>query len=253
MGEMAFPTLTVANGRKNDPKSVKDAQYLLKGNNRFNQKFYSGIVDGDYGPGTGAGAYLAKYWLGFPKDKLDHAFGPVLYSYLLPLTSGGAVKLPRLYRLRRVARLLLKKRIDSQRYRNPYRDVQNLRFAGFDQGVDYSGAGPVYALGPGRVTVATTHSGWPGGGALAYTLTAGPRAGWSVYFAENIRPTVYPGQTVDSGTVIAHMFDSYPYTESGWSVPGTVDPVAPLFPNPHSPKAQGFDFGDVLRSVGTPT
>jgi len=46
-----------------------------------------------------------------------------------------------------------------------------------DQGVDFSGSGPVYALGDGIVTNAIAYSpGW-GGGWITYQLSDGPDAG----------------------------------------------------------------------------
>ena len=47
-------------------------------------------------------------------------------------------------------------------YRNPLRSIHSLKGGRIDQGVDYSGSGPVYALGKG--TVLNLHnSGWPDG------------------------------------------------------------------------------------------
>ena len=245
-----FPLLRPASPHMQG-QDVRDAQYLMSGHGRFGETYYHGAVDGDYGPSTALAASEAKFWCGYPSDQCDRVFGPVLYSYLLPLASGSASKLPAANQRRRATRLAAQKK-QEQSYRNPYRDVVDLAWAGIDQGVDFSGAGPVYAIGPGRVTVVTTSSGWPGGGAVAYTFLSGEKAGQSVYFVENIAPKVKPGQLVDSSVVIATMRNAYPYTESGWSHPGTVDPLAPLNPNPHSPKPQGAAFNEFLRSLGTP-
>lgn len=245
-----FPTLQAAKPLMKDPAAkgpIHDAQYLLAGNGRFGEIYYHGKVDGIYGPNCGLAAYEAKYWCGYPANKLDHVFGPTLYSYLLPLTSGEAVLLPFAYRVRRQWRLEQKLKLE---YVNPYRDIARLGAAGIDQGVDYSGQGHVYAIGPARVTVVSTSSGWPGGGAVGYTFTAGPKAGCGVYFVENIVPKVKPGQLVDHRTVICTMYDSYPYTESGWAHPGTVNPLATLYPDPHSPKPQGHDFNEFLGTLG---
>src|SRR6185503_3954045 len=112
---MAFPTLRIASGKRQNKQSVKDAQYLLKGNNRFKESYYSGPIDGDFGAATGAATYRAKFWSGYPLKKCDHVFGPVLYTYLLPLTSKSAKKLPITYRLRRNARLKAKKKQEQQK------------------------------------------------------------------------------------------------------------------------------------------
>ncbi len=246
-----FPTLKPANPLMKDTGKtgpIHDAQWLLSGHGRFQETYYHGTVSGTYDGPTALGSYEAKYWCGYPTTKLDHVFGAVLYSYLLPLTSGEAVKLPFANRLRRQARLAQQQHLA---YADPYRAVHGLRFAGYDQGVDFSGGGQVYAIGPARVTVVSTSSGWPGGGAVGYTFTDGEKAGSGVYFVENIQPLVRAGQLVDHRTVIATMRDSYPYTESGWAHPGTVNPLARLYPHPHSPKPEGYDFGHFLASLGT--
>lgn len=248
---MTFPTLQAAQPLMKDPinkgEPVHDAQWLLSGRGRFGETYYHGKVDGIYGPSCALAAYEAKFWCGYPTNLLDHVFGPTLYSYLLPLDSGDAAKLPLANRLRRIARLAQKQQLA---YANPYRDINQLGAAGIDQGVDYSGTGPVYAIGPARVTVVSNSSGWPGGGAVSYTFTSGAKAGQAVYFVENIVPKVRAGQLVDHRTVICQMYNSYPYTESGWAHPGTVNPLAPLYPDPHSPKPQGRDFNEFLRSLG---
>lgn len=100
-----FPTLTVTSGNRVDKNIVEDAQYLLKGNNRFKEAYYDGTIDGIYGPATGAAAHRAKFWTGYLLSECDTAFGAVLYSYLLPLTSNLAKPLPIANRLRRAYRL----------------------------------------------------------------------------------------------------------------------------------------------------
>jgi hypothetical protein len=227
-------------------QDVKDAEWLLSGHGRFKEIYYHGALDGIYGPHVALAAYEAKYWLGFPTNKLDHAFGSVLRGYLLPLSSSDAVKLPIAYRTRRALRI--QKKLELA-YVNPYRNVVNFRFAGVDQGVDFGGEGPVYAIGPARITNVSTTSGWPGGGAVGYTLTSGAKAGAGIYFVENITPSVRPGQLVDHQTVIATMHNAYPYTESGWAHPGTVNPIASLYPNPHSPKTEGQNFYNWLQTL----
>ena len=60
-------------------------------------------------------------------------------------------------------------------YANPLRAVQILTPERIDQGVDYAGFGPLYAIGDG-VVLNTVGSGWPGGTFIAYQLTDGPGA-----------------------------------------------------------------------------
>ncbi len=64
-------------------------------------------------------------------------------------------------------------------------------------GVDFAGAGPVYALGDAVITNAQGDSaGWPGGGWITYRMTSGPASGLSVFLAEDVRPTVQVGDQV---------------------------------------------------------
>src|SRR5262249_13921631 len=59
-------------------------------------------------------------------------------------------------------------------YLNPFREVIGLAAYRVDMGVDFNGAGPVFAIGSGVVTQATMSAGWPGGGWVTYQLTDGP-------------------------------------------------------------------------------
>ena len=70
-------------------------------------------------------------------------------------------------------------------------------------GVDFSGTGPVYAVGDGVVTDASGDAGgWPGGGWITYRLSDGRDAGLMVYVAEDITPTVQVGEHVTTSTVV---------------------------------------------------
>ena len=62
----------------------------------------------------------------------------------------------------------------NQRYCNPFRDVTSLVPERIDQGVDYGGAGPIYAMGPGTIDVFKNRNdtGWPGGTFVSYKLSA---------------------------------------------------------------------------------
>ncbi len=112
-------------------------------------------------------------------------------------------------------------------YTNPMRSVQYLGQRRIDMGVDYSGSGPILALGSGKVIKASNHDAgpescwgrtcWPGGGIVVYRLSEGPFAGKFVYAAENITVTVKQGQHVKAGQQIATMHDAYPYLEMGWA------------------------------------
>jgi hypothetical protein len=88
----------------------------------------------------------------------------------------------------------------SAGYLNPFAHA-HVTPSRIDQGVDYSGAGPIDALGPGRVVlVSTTDTGWGNGdGWVSYQLTAGAYTGDYIYIAEGITPTVHQGQAVAAG------------------------------------------------------
>ena len=118
----------------------------------------------------------------------------------------------------------LAKAPQNQRYCNPYRAVTGLRAERIDQGVDYGGAGPIYALGPGTIDLYENRNdtGWPGGTFASYKVTAGPAAGRVIYLAENIDldPTLKAGSFVYGGTVVGALVNASPDSESGWGVAG---------------------------------
>jgi hypothetical protein len=91
----------------------------------------------------------------------------------------------------------------SAGYVNPFAHA-HVTPSRIDQGVDYSGTGPIDALGPGRVAlVSTTDTGWGNGnGWVSYQLTAGAYAGDYIYVAEGITPTVRQDQLVPAGQQI---------------------------------------------------
>ncbi len=144
-------------------------------------------------------------------------------------------------------------------YLNPLRSVSGLTPERIDEGVDFSGSGPVYALGDAVITSATgTSGGWPGGGWITYQLTDGPDAGLVVYVAEDVTPTVQVGQQVSASTVIANMFDAGDGIETGWAessglsaesqLPeaGGINGAGPF------PTKVGVSFDELLRSLGAP-
>lgn len=144
-------------------------------------------------------------------------------------------------------------------YLNPLRDIPNLVLERIDQGVDFAGSGPVYALGDGVVTSATGDSGgWPGGGWITYQLSDGRDAGLMVYVAEDITPAVQVGEHVTSSTVVGNMFDGSDGIETGWAQPtgvtaesqaaaaGGIGAFGPF------PTKVGFNFDQLLESLGVP-
>jgi hypothetical protein len=143
-------------------------------------------------------------------------------------------------------------------YLNPLRNVSALVPERIDQGVDYSGSGPVYALGDGIVTTATAYSpGW-GGGWITYQLSDGPDAGLLVYLAENVTPTVQVGQHVTPSTVIGTMFEGGDGIETGWaqasgaSAESQLPEAGAIGGGGPFPTAVGVNFDELLVSLGAP-
>lgn len=104
-------------------------------------------------------------------------------------------------------------------------------YAGVDQGVDFTGAGPVPALDQATITDVGRSSIVEGGTYpyVIYRLDAGPYKGHFVYLAENFTPQVRPGQKVKQGQSVGRAKGSYPYIEIGFNkTPQGWNAVAPL-------------------------
>jgi len=115
------------------------------------------------------------------------------------------------------------------RYVNPLRQVSNLQPSRIDMGVDYSGAGPILAIGRAKVVVAGNRFAGPEscwgktcvpapGAMIVYRLLDGPFAGRSVYVVENITVGVKAGQIVRAGEMIATLHQGSPNLEIGWAL-----------------------------------
>lgn len=144
----------------------------------------------------------------------------------------------------------------NQKYCNPYRDLTSLNPERIDQGVDYGGAGPIYAMGPGTIDVFKNRNdtGWPGGTFVSYKLSAGPAAGREIYLAENVDldTSLQSGSFVYNGTALGTLVNASPDSESGWGVAGegvtaeygcyTEGCMTPL----------GVNFNTLLVCLGTP-
>jgi len=144
-------------------------------------------------------------------------------------------------------------------YRNPLRSVSGLIPERVDMGVDFGGAGPVYALGNAVITNATAdNAGWPGGGWITYRLTSGPASGLMVYLAEDVTPAVQVGQTVTSSTVIANMFNGSAGIETGWamsdgsSAESQLPEAGGISGGGPFPTEVGLNFESLLRTLGAP-
>ncbi len=136
-------------------------------------------------------------------------------------------------------------------YYNPLRAVTSLLPQEIDQGVDYCGSGPVYALGDG-VVVNDYEPQWPGGVFISYRLSNGPAEGRYVYLAENVTPSVRVGQRVTPTTVIGVMHDATTCIETGWADP----PASPERARGHveyngkNSTAFGLNFSSLLAALG---
>jgi hypothetical protein len=113
-------------------------------------------------------------------------------------------------------------------YVNPLREVRGLQSSRIDMGVDYSGSGPILAIGRAKVVLASDRlagpeSCWgktcvpPPGDMIVYRLLDGRFAGKYVYVVENITIAVRAGQTVSAGAKIATLHPASPNLEMGWA------------------------------------
>jgi hypothetical protein len=146
----------------------------------------------------------------------------------------------------------------ADNYDDPLRAVAGLTPERVDEGVDYAGSGPVYALGDGVVT--STKGNWPDGTFITYRLTDGRAEGRTVYVAENVTPAVTVGQSVTANTVVGILHDSYPDMEIGWAADAYGDTMAadagqwPSADDAGSvPTAYGVNFNQLLVSIGAPS
>lgn len=139
----------------------------------------------------------------------------------------------------------------SGTYQNPLRSVTGLVPERMDQGVDYAGTGPIYAMGNGVVN--GVYPNWylneP---FIAYTLSDGPAAGKTVYFAECITPEVTAGQQVTSNTVIGQMTNCGNGIETGWANTADLPDSMARFCWDNVSSEFGVNFSQFLQSVGAP-
>ena len=141
-------------------------------------------------------------------------------------------------------------------YLNPLRKA-NVTPERIDQGVDYSGFGPIYALGPGIIRM-TSNSGWPGGAFIAEELTGGPDSGQYVYYAENIVPTAHVGQKVTAKTPVGNIGGGI---EIGWAAPPPLLGESMAMKLGEASKTgdagtgstgEGVGFSNLIKSLGGP-
>ncbi len=139
-------------------------------------------------------------------------------------------------------------------YADPLRSIAGLSPERVDQGVDFSGFGPIYAIGDG-VVMSTVNGGWPGGTFITYRLTDGPAAGLVVYAAEDIVPQVSVGQLVTPGTVLGTVYEGPDGIETGWASASALGETMAMSAGQYSganTTAYGYDFSQLLQALGAP-
>jgi hypothetical protein len=139
--------------------------------------------------------------------------------------------------------------LDVSGYTNPLAKIANLQPRRVDQGVDYSGSGPLLALGNGTVTC-DSGAGWPGGGGVVIKLSDGPYAGKYVYYMEDITATVSRGDKVTAGQQVATLHDAYPNLEIGWGSGNNNQPLAQALGQNGQETGQSSDPGGVQSAAG---
>jgi murein DD-endopeptidase MepM/ murein hydrolase activator NlpD len=116
-----------------------------------------------------------------------------------------------------------------------------------DQGVDFTGAGPIMAVGAAQI-LATGAPGWPEGGGLLYRLLDGPEAGRVIFVYEGVQATVHAGQQVSAGQQIAT------FVEGGSIEMGFADengvPLSHAEYNEGDETTWGHRMADFLSSIG---
>ncbi len=74
--------LQVGDQDHGDEQHCVGAQFLLSGHNVFQHRWYTGDIDGAYGPSSGKAAKQCKWDIGYAADKCDSSFGVLLANYL---------------------------------------------------------------------------------------------------------------------------------------------------------------------------
>lgn len=147
-------------------------------------------------------------------------------------------------------------------YSDPLRLIQHLDAKRIDEGVDYSGRGPIQALGNGTIIVIArgTSRFWGNvdGNVVVEQMSDGPLAGVNVYTAENCTPTptLYVGEPVTAATTVCRLHNRFPYMEIGFAKPNAsgVPAAWHLYKTvPDGSKtAYGVDFSHLLGDLGAP-
>jgi murein DD-endopeptidase MepM/ murein hydrolase activator NlpD len=116
-----------------------------------------------------------------------------------------------------------------------------------DQGVDFTGAGPILAVGDAQI-LATGAPGWPEGGGVLYRLLDGAEAGRVIFVYEGVAATVHAGQRVSAGQQIAS-FVNGGSIEMGFADESGV-PLSHSEYNEGDETVWGKRMGDFLSGLG---
>jgi hypothetical protein len=125
-----------------------------------------------------------------------------------------------------------------------------LRQERVDQGTDWGGSGPLYALDSGTI-VNLYNSGWPGGTFLVLKLNQAINGQQYVYYAEDITPLVKVGQKVSAGDHIANATGGPTGIEVGWATgPPYGQAAAHSQFTGANATSLGQDFLNVIKNAG---
>jgi hypothetical protein len=116
-----------------------------------------------------------------------------------------------------------------------------------DEGVDFTGSGPLYAMGNGTITE-VIGSGWPGGIFINLKMDNGQ----DIYYAENITPMVVVGEKVKAGQQIGHANGFYPYIEIGFGTGSPQTAAASSHYSEGQVTSEGQEMASLLTSLGAP-
>lgn len=111
-----------------------------------------------------------------------------------------------------------------------------------DQGVDYSGSGPLYAVGDGTIiSVLNSDPGWEGGTFMALKLNNPPDPLHSiVYYAEGLTAQVKNGDVVKAGQQIGQATGGPHGIEIGWGNPNAIGQALAMGASGVTPQGQNF-------------
>ncbi|HSW98382.1 MAG TPA: hypothetical protein VLF71_00940 [Candidatus Saccharimonadales bacterium] len=151
-------------------------------------------------------------------------------------------------------------------YANPLRDIKHnggkpgpVRER-IDEGVDYFGSGPLYAVGDGVIMQVNNNTGWPLGHWVNYKVTAGKATGLFIYVAEDCIPApgLKAGDIVHANTVICNMTSTSPGIEMGWAIPvpqgsdNRHNALASVDYVEGHPMRYGVNFSEFMQAIGGP-